>query len=244
MGGLLRQTCTQRTWRVRGCPKCEALVGDSPHLRGVLRNFLNTGSSPALASDLHYPKPRSFSIWNWSGSWASSRCGSSCKGGSCRDSACRPEPRAGARSSGRKRVATGPILPVRLPNDDGEIRMTHLFPHRYVADLVWQADLHGEVSGPSKAPFITGPPPEFGGRPEWWSPEHLLLSAANACLMTTFLALAGRERIPVLGYRSHAEGVLHQTRAGIVFTATRLRAAIGAPSGSVEQAERVIQPAK
>ena len=122
--------------------------------------------------------------------------------------------------------------------------MTHPFPHRYEADLIWRADLHGEVSGSAKAPFITGPPPEFGGRPEWWSPEHLLLSAANACLMTTYLALAGREQIPVLGYRSRAEGVLDKTKGGIVFTAITLRVEIGAPSGRVEQAERVIQTAK
>lgn len=122
--------------------------------------------------------------------------------------------------------------------------MTFPFPHRYETELVWQGGAHGILTGSPKPSLTTGPPPEFDGRPDWWSPEHLLLSAANSCLMTTFMVLAGRERLEVLGYRSKAEGVLEKTKEGIVFTSITLRVAVEVSHGATEEAERVLKTAK
>ena len=35
-------------------------------------------------------------------------------------------------------------------------------------------------------------PPEFGGEPGLWTPEHLLLAAVSTCFVATLRAVAGR----------------------------------------------------
>ena len=51
-------------------------------------------------------------------------------------------------------------------------------------------------------------PPEFKGEPGFWTPEHLLVAAAESCLMATFLGIAENSRITVGTYESRAEGRL------------------------------------
>jgi len=53
------------------------------------------------------------------------------------------------------------------------------------------------VSAPPRPVIVTGPPPEFGGDPEAWSPEHVLLAAVSGCLWSTFRALAARKGVAV-----------------------------------------------
>jgi organic hydroperoxide reductase OsmC/OhrA len=51
-------------------------------------------------------------------------------------------------------------------------------------------------------------PPEFKGEAGAWTPEDLFVSAIDACTMTTFVAFAEREKIPIISYHSAAEGLL------------------------------------
>ncbi len=51
-------------------------------------------------------------------------------------------------------------------------------------------------------------PPEFKGEAGVWTPEDLFVSAIDACTMTTFVAFAEREKIPISSYHSEAEGLL------------------------------------
>jgi organic hydroperoxide reductase OsmC/OhrA len=53
-----------------------------------------------------------------------------------------------------------------------------------------------------------GSPTEFKGEPGVWSPEELLVSALNACLMLTFVSLAQNKRVQFVAYESAAEGLL------------------------------------
>jgi organic hydroperoxide reductase OsmC/OhrA len=92
------------------------------------------------------------------------------------------------------------------------------FPHHYEVTLRGQPDSSGVLAADGRPQILGGAPPEFDGRPEWWSPEHLLLSSVTLCLMTTLQALAGRARIPLAGYGSRITGTLEKTAAGIVFT--------------------------
>jgi organic hydroperoxide reductase OsmC/OhrA len=97
--------------------------------------------------------------------------------------------------------------------------MTAPFPHHYKVQLEGMPGAKDAVMVSGDRPWIlAGPPPEFDGRADWWSPEHLLISAAALCTMTTVQALAARARVPIGGYKSHAEGTLDKTAAGIVFT--------------------------
>jgi organic hydroperoxide reductase OsmC/OhrA len=118
------------------------------------------------------------------------------------------------------------------------------FPHHYQATLNWEGGSRGALSSGSRPVLVGGPPPEFDGEPGWWSPEHLLLSAANLCLMTTYMALARKVGLEIASYRSQAEGVLDKTKEGLVFTRIGLRVEIQAPPERLEEARRLAETAK
>ena len=89
-------------------------------------------------------------------------------------------------------------------------------------------------------------PPQFpGGHAGIWSPEHLFVAAAEACLMTTFLAIAENSKLEYLEYSSVAEGVLEKTDEGFMITriTIRPRVVITDPSG-LERARRIIEKAE
>jgi organic hydroperoxide reductase OsmC/OhrA len=92
--------------------------------------------------------------------------------------------------------------------------------------------------------LVGGPPPEFDGDPGHWSPEHLLLSSANLCLMTTYMALAKKAGLDISAYRSTAEGVLEKTKEGILFTRIALEVSILAPASRLDEARKLMDTAK
>jgi organic hydroperoxide reductase OsmC/OhrA len=122
--------------------------------------------------------------------------------------------------------------------------MTHPFPHHYEATLVWEGDSRAALSSGARPVLVGGPPPEFDGDPTAWSPEHLLLTSANLCLMTTYLVLARKSGLDIGQYRSRAEGILEKTKEGIVFTRIALQVSIAAPAARVDEARNLIETAK
>jgi len=48
--------------------------------------------------------------------------------------------------------------------------------------------------------------------------EHLFVAAAEACLMTTFLAIAESSKLEFLSYSSEAERLLERTDQGFMIT--------------------------
>jgi organic hydroperoxide reductase OsmC/OhrA len=117
-------------------------------------------------------------------------------------------------------------------------------PHRYsvVIDL---ADLrHGRVTAPPRPELAVGYPPEFDGEDDVWSPEHLLLSAASSCFMTTFLAIAAASHVNVLQYRASAEGIVDRTPHGMAFTEIKLTVGVTAGAAERERIERLLEKAK
>jgi organic hydroperoxide reductase OsmC/OhrA len=117
------------------------------------------------------------------------------------------------------------------------------FPHHYEVSVRSTGAGQGIASANGRA-LTCGPPPQFGGQPSWWSPEELLIASAALCLMTTFDALAARERLEVSHYESRAEGVLDKTREGILFTSITLHVDVDVAAASdVARAERVLAAA-
>jgi len=51
-------------------------------------------------------------------------------------------------------------------------------------------------------------PPEFGGPPEVWSPEHLYVAAIASCFLTTFEAIAEISQLPIHSFEVAARGEL------------------------------------
>jgi organic hydroperoxide reductase OsmC/OhrA len=134
-------------------------------------------------------------------------------------------------------VATG-----RRLAKDTEI-MTAPFPHRYRVALELQ-DQSAVLSAGARPAITGGAPSEFDGRDDWWSPEGLLLASLSLCVETTFQAFARRQGLPVLGWSSHAEGVLDKTPAGLTFTSIRLDVELTVHPEDVERAEKLFETAK
>jgi len=117
------------------------------------------------------------------------------------------------------------------------------FPHRYRVALLSDGT-HAVLSAPPREPVLAGAPPEFGGRDDVWSPEHLLLAAVNACLMTTFQSFAAREPFASLEYRDRIEGTVDRTREGLRFVSIKHRVELRVPPQDRARAAAVLERAR
>jgi organic hydroperoxide reductase OsmC/OhrA len=117
------------------------------------------------------------------------------------------------------------------------------FPHHYQVKVEGGAG-SAVVSAAPRPEFLGGPPREFGGRDEWWSPEHLLLSAVGLCLKATFDAVAARARTPVLAYSSRVEGFLAGTPKGGAFSEIRVEVELVAAEEHAARAGELLRKAK
>ncbi len=83
--------------------------------------------------------------------------------------------------------------------------------HTYNVNTTWMDGRIGNAEANHvSVPVFFSAPPEFGGTEGFWTPEHLLVLAANSCLMSTLLALAEHNRLTLVGYRADAEGKLEK----------------------------------
>ena len=83
--------------------------------------------------------------------------------------------------------------------------------HTYKVDVTWLGNGMGNGEAEKVGvPVFFSAPPEFGGTPGFWSPEQLLVLAANSCFMSTLMALAHHSQLTLVGYRAQAEGRLEK----------------------------------
>ena len=61
-------------------------------------------------------------------------------------------------------------------------------------------------------------PPEFGGEPGLWTPEHLLLASLSTCFVSTFRAVAEASRLESGGMEVAVEGKIEKLEGGFRFT--------------------------
>jgi organic hydroperoxide reductase OsmC/OhrA len=131
-----------------------------------------------------------------------------------------------------------------LPAERRSWTMTAPLPHHYNVDLSWEADRHGTLSGDHFPSLVGGPPRAYEGRDDWWSPEHLLVAAAELCLMTTFLTMAKHDRLEISGYHSRAEGTVDKTEEGAAFSFIVVDVEIKAHAKDLAAAAELLQRAK
>ena len=95
--------------------------------------------------------------------------------------------------------------------------------HLYNTSLEWNEGRIGTLSGPGLDSFKVATPPEFEkGVPNIWSPEHLYVAALNACLMTTFLAIAENSKLNFETFRCVAVGKLGKVEGKFVISEVEL----------------------
>jgi len=95
------------------------------------------------------------------------------------------------------------------------------FTYRTSTD--WTSDRSGILGAEGKPALLVSSPPEFRGEAGRWTPEDLFVAAIDLCTMTTFLSFAQRLDIPLVAYRSEAEGLLEFADGGYRFTRVVLR---------------------
>ena len=88
-------------------------------------------------------------------------------------------------------------------------------------------------------------PPEFGGEPGLWTPEHLLLGAVVTCYVATFRAIAEGSKLPIIGLEVAIEGKIEKQDGGFRFTQIKLRPDVAIEkSQDQERAQRLVEKAE
>jgi organic hydroperoxide reductase OsmC/OhrA len=109
---------------------------------------------------------------------------------------------------------------------------------------VWTSGRAGIVRAEGKPEIDVSSPPEFKGEEGRWTPEDFFVAAIDLCTMTTFVTFAQHLHIPIVGYRSHAEGTLEHVDDGFRFTRVVLRPVITvAAEEAIDAARKAIHDA-
>ncbi len=105
--------------------------------------------------------------------------------------------------------------------------------HRYAARLTWSGSTgdgydaftrHHTVSPGGRPELTMSADPHFHGDAALVNPEELLVTAASSCQLLSFLAVAARARLDVIGYTDEATGVMPaQPAAGERLSVTEIR---------------------
>ena len=81
--------------------------------------------------------------------------------------------------------------------------------------------------------------PAHGGLGERWNPEDLLAGTLAHCHMLTFLAIAAKARVEVLGYQDRAEATMvtedRVSRVETILLQPTIRVAAGTDAAKVEE---------
>jgi organic hydroperoxide reductase OsmC/OhrA len=118
--------------------------------------------------------------------------------------------------------------------------------HDFATAVEWTAGLNGTVTAAARPPIAMGAPPEFGGRDDVWSPEHLCVAAVNSCVLLTFMTIATNSKITFRKYSATATGTLEKVEGrGMVITRVRVKPHITiGPDVDRGKVERVVKMAE
>ena len=95
----------------------------------------------------------------------------------------------------------------------------------YHTSAQWHQQGRGFVELEHGAPRIINfsAPPEFGGEPGFWTPEHFFLAAVATCFVATFRAVANASKLDFQGIEVAADGVIEKESGGFRFTKVSLK---------------------
>lgn len=95
----------------------------------------------------------------------------------------------------------------------------------YQTTTHWTEHKRGIVEADSSIPRTINfaAPPEFGGEPGMWTPEHLLLAGVSTCYVATFRGMAAASKLEFHGLEVMVEGTVEKQEGGLRFTKILLR---------------------
>jgi peroxiredoxin-like protein len=96
--------------------------------------------------------------------------------------------------------------------------------YSYRATAHWTTHKRGIVEGEGIPRTINfAAPPEFGGEPGLWTPEHLLLASVSTCYVATLRAVAEASKLELGSLELTVEGTIEKQEGGFRFTRIFLR---------------------
>lgn len=112
-------------------------------------------------------------------------------------------------------------------------------PMHYTTRFNWLGtESDGRIAIDERPDMPTGSP----HAPGRYSPEHLLVAAAEICLGNYVVLIAKRSKLELHGYRSHAEGELEfEKGAGYRFKRIVIRPVLTVDPGKEQLATRVVE---
>ncbi len=105
----------------------------------------------------------------------------------------------------------------------------------FKTSTAWLGERTGLLSAEGKPTLRVSSPPEFHGESGAWTPEDMFVAAVEMCHMATFMAFAARADVPVISYRSHANGVLEFVDGDYKFTRIVIFPTVVVPSEEYEK---------
>jgi len=88
----------------------------------------------------------------------------------------------------------------------------------YETSVDWREGKTGVSRCSGKPAIEVATPPEFGGPEGIWTPEDLLTSAVESCIMASALFFLNRGKVLLRSYKSKATGSLEKGPTGLAFT--------------------------
>jgi len=96
--------------------------------------------------------------------------------------------------------------------------------YSYRATARWTEHTRGIVEAEGIPRTINfAAPPEFGGEPGLWTPEHLLLASVSTCYVATLRAVAEASKVQFHSLELTVEGTIEKQEGGFRFTRILLR---------------------
>ncbi len=103
----------------------------------------------------------------------------------------------------------------------------------------------GIIESGNKPSIELSTPAEFGGKKGTWTPEDLLVTSVNACLMTTFSYYAEKRGLKFISYESPAEGTVELVEMRYLFSKITIRPKITVKfKGDIRIAENLLKISK
>jgi organic hydroperoxide reductase OsmC/OhrA len=91
----------------------------------------------------------------------------------------------------------------------------------------------------------SGPPKEFGGSGEQWSPEDLLVAAVADCFALSFRAIAGASKFTWIDLNCSVTGTLDKVERNTQFTEFEINVVLKIPGDSdASRAQRLLEKAE
>ncbi len=99
--------------------------------------------------------------------------------------------------------------------------------YSYRVTARWTSHKRGIVEGENIPRTINfAAPPEFGGEPGLWTPEHLLLASVSTCYVATLRAVAEASKLEFNSLELSVDGTVEKQEGGFRFTRIGLHPAV------------------